>query len=198
MNVPWGFSSFDRVAFGLVNGVWTHPVLDKVMPLVTDLHKIPWVAYGVAPAALAFWLYKGRKHALRVLIVAGLAVGAADLLSYRVLKPWAARPRPAYAGIGAIVRAPVGGKLGFPSNHAMNAAAAASVLSVAYPAAGIVFWSGAGLIAYSRVYVGAHYPFDVLAGMAFGAILGIPWALLMLGGGAGGGSGGGKKKKKKG
>ncbi|MDP3544420.1 MAG: phosphatase PAP2 family protein [Elusimicrobiota bacterium] len=198
MNVPWGFASFDRVAFGLINGVWTHPVLDRVMPLVTDLHKIPWVVYGIAPAAIAFWLYKERKHALRVLVVAAIAVGACDLLSYRVLKPWAARPRPQYAGIGAIVRAPVGGKLGFPSNHAMNAAAAASVLGVAYPAAGIVFWGGAGLVAYSRVYVGAHYPLDVLVGMAVGAVLGIPWAMLMLGGGAGGGSGGGKKKKKKG
>lgn len=197
MNIPWGFGSFDRVAFGLINGVWTHPALDTAMPLVTDPHRIPWVLYGLAPAALAFWLYKGRKHALRVLVVAGIAVGVCDLLSYRVLKPWAARPRPEYAGIGAIVRAPVGGKLGFPSNHAMNAAAAASVLAVAYPSAGFVFWTLAGLIAYSRVYVGAHYPFDVLAGLAFGAVLGTPWAMLMLGGGAGGGSGGGKKKKKR-
>jgi len=194
MSVPWGFGSLDRVAFGLVNGVWTHPVLDKAMPLVTDLHKLPWVAYGVFPAALAFWLHKGRKHALRALVVAGLAVGACDLLAYRVLKPWAARPRPEYAGIGAVMRVPAGGRLGFPSNHAMNAAAAASVLSVAYPAAGLVFWGGAGLIAYSRVYVGAHYPFDVLAGMAFGGLLSWPWALLMLGGGLGGGS---KKKKKR-
>ena len=153
MNIPWGFGSFDRTAFGLINGVWTHPVLDKVMPMVTDPHRFPWLLYGVAPAALGFWLYKGRKHALRVLVVAAIAVGAADLLAYRVIKPWAARPRPEYAGIGAIVRTPVGGRLGFPSNHAMNAAAAASVLGVAYPAAGIVFWAGAGLVAYSRVYV---------------------------------------------
>ena len=197
MNIPWGFGSFDRAAFGLINGVWTHPVLDKVMPMVTDPHRFPWLLYGVAPAALGFWLYKGRKHALRVLVVAAIAVGAADMLAYRVLKPWAARPRPEYAGIGAIVRTPVGGRLGFPSNHAMNAAAAASVLGVAYPAAGIVFWAGAGLVAYSRVYVGAHYPLDVLAGMLFGGLLGVLWAMLMLGGGAGGGSGGGKKKKKR-
>ncbi|MBI2386516.1 MAG: phosphatase PAP2 family protein [Elusimicrobia bacterium] len=190
MSVLGGFASFDRAAFGLINGVWTHPVLDKVMPLVTDPHRVPWLAYGVAPLALGAWLYKGRKHALRVLVVAAIAVGVCDMLAYRVIKPWAARPRPEYAGIGAIVRAPVGGRLGFPSNHAMNAAAAASVLAVAYPSAGIALWAGAGLVAYSRVYVGAHYPFDVLAGMAFGAILGWPWAMLMLGGGA-------KKKKKR-
>lgn len=194
MNLPWGFGSFDRVAFGLINGVWTHPSLDAIMPVITDPHKVPWILYGLAPAALGFWLYKGRKHALRVLVVAVLAVGAYDLLAYRVLKPWAARPRPEYAGIGAIVRVPSGGRMGFPSNHAGNAAAAASVLSVAYPAAGIVFWSVASLVAYSRVYVGMHYPLDVLVGLALGALIGWPWAALMLG--AGGSSGGAKKKKK--
>lgn len=195
MNIPWGFGSFDRVAFGLINGVWTHPSLDALMPVVTDPHKAPWLLYGVAPAALGIWLYKGRKHALKVLVVAALAVGACDLLSYRVLKPWAARPRPEYSGVGAIMRVPSGGRLGFPSNHAGNAGAAAAVLSVAYPAASIVFWSLACLVAYSRVYVGMHFPLDVLAGLAIGAMIGWPWAALMLGGGAAK-TGGGKKKKK--
>ena len=193
MSIPWGFGSFDRVAFGLINGVWTHPLLDKLMPLVTDPHRIPWVLYGLAPAALGFWLYKGRKQALRVLVVAAIAVAASDILAYRVLKPWAGRPRPEHAGIGAVLRAPAGGRNGFPSNHAMNAAAAASVLSTAYPAAGVAFWAGAALVAYSRVYCGVHYPLDVLAGMLFGGLLGYPWAMLMLGGGPGGG----KKKKKR-
>lgn len=193
MNVPWGFGSFDRVFFGLINGVWTHPTLDAIMPVITNLHKVPWFIYGVAPAGLGVWLYKGRKNALRVLVVAAIAVGVCDLLAYRVIKPWAARPRPEYAGIGAIVRGPASGKYGFPSNHAANAGAAASVLSVAYPAAGFVFWSVAGLIAYSRVYCGAHYPFDVLMGLALGGVLSWPWAALMLGGG----SGGSKKKKKR-
>ena len=52
MNIPWGFGSFDRVAFGLINGVWTHPVLDKAMPVITDPQKIPWLLYGVAPVAI--------------------------------------------------------------------------------------------------------------------------------------------------
>lgn len=197
MNIPWGFGSLDRVAFGLINGLWTHPALDAIMPVITDIHKVPWFKFGLAPAALGVWLYKGRKNALRVLVVAALAIGVCDLLAYRVIKPWAARPRPEYARINARVLTPSGGTFGFPSNHATNAGAAAAVLSVAYPAAGLVFWSLAGLIAYSRVYCGQHYPFDVLAGLILGGALSWPWAMLMLGGGAGGGSGGGKKKKKR-
>ena len=69
---------------------------------------------------------------------------------------------------------------------------AAAVLSVAYPSAGIVFWSVAVLIGYSRVYCGAHYPFDVLAGLALGGLLSWPWAMLMLAP-----PGGVPKKKKK-
>lgn len=195
MSISWGLGSFDRAAFGLINGAWTHPTLDAIMPVITNIHKVPWFRYGVAPLSLGVWLYKGRMRALRVLVVAAIAVGVCDLLAYRVIKPWAARPRPEYAGIGAIVRGPSGGRLGFPSNHAMNAAAAASVLSVAYPAAGLAFWSGAALVAYSRVYCGAHYPFDVLAGLAFGGLLSWPWAVLMLGGGAG--KPGGSKRKRR-
>jgi undecaprenyl-diphosphatase len=194
VNVPWGFGSLDRVAFGLINRVWTHPTLDAIMPVITDLHKVPWFRFGVAPAGLAAWLYKGRKNALRVLVVAAIAVGVADQ-SAHYLKRWADRPRPAYAGIGAIERAPSGGRNGMPSSHATNISAAAAVLSVAYPAAGWAFWCVAGLVAYSRVYCGAHYPLDVLAGLALGALIGIPWGMLMLGGG--GSSAGASKKKKR-
>lgn len=193
MSAFWGWlGSVDRAAFGLINGAWTHPSLDAMMPVLTDIHKVLWFKFGVAPAALAVWLYFGRQRALRALVVAVLAVGVCDLLAYRVIKPWAGRSRPEYADIGARILTSQGGRLGFPSNHAANAGATASVLSVAYPGASIVFWSGAGLVAYSRVYCGAHYPFDVLAGLALGGLLSWPWAALMLGGG----SGGSKKKRR--
>lgn len=164
-----------------INRSWTAPSLDAVMPVLTDLHRVPWFIYGVAPAALALWLWKGRRGALKILVVAALAVAASDLAAHRVVKPWAARLRPERAGVAVNVRAPANGTYGFPSNHAANAAAAASVLSVAYPGGTFAFAAIAAVVAYSRVYVGAHYPGDVIGGAILGVLIGWPWALLMLG-----------------
>lgn len=168
----------------LVNRSFEHPFLNAVMPALTDPHRVAWIAYGLTPAALGLWLWRERRRALQVLFVALLALGAADLLAYRALKPWIARPRPESASSAVVLRAPAGGAFGFPSNHAANAAAAAAVLSTAYPGARFVFWALAALIAYSRVYCGAHYPGDVLAGLLLGALIGYPWAAFALRGGS--------------
>ena len=186
--------SADRWLLLKINRDWTAPALDAVMPVITDIHKAPWFFYGAAPALLALWLWKGRRRALKVLVVAALAMGASDLLAHRVIKPWVARPRPERAGVRVVMRAPANGAYGFPSNHAINMGAAAAVLTVAYPGGALAFAGAAALIAYSRVYVGAHYPGDVLAGLALGAGIGWPWAALMLGGAAAGASG--KKRRR--
>lgn len=172
----------DRWLLLKINRDWTAPALDAAMPVITNLHRAPWFAVGVAPALIALWLWKGRKRALRALIVAALAIGAGDQLAHRVIKPWAARPRPERAGVPVVARVTTGGAYGFPSNHAINAGAAAAVLAVAYPGGAFAFAGGAALVAYSRVYVGVHYPGDVIAGLALGVGIGWPWAALMLGG----------------
>lgn len=184
--------SADRWLLLKINRDWTHSSLDALMPVVTDIHKVPWFICGVAPAALGLWLWKGRKRALRVLVAAVIAVAAADAIAYRVIKPWAARLRPERAGVAVDMRGRSGGTNGFPSNHAANAGAAAAVLSIAYPAAAPAFAAAAGLVAYSRVYCGVHYPLDVLGGLLLGIAVGWPWALLMLGG-----DGGPSRKKRK-
>jgi undecaprenyl-diphosphatase len=173
-------ASADRWLLLKINRSWTTPFLDSGLSTLTDLHRLKWFAYGVFPAGVALWLWKGRKRALKVLIVAVLAMAAGDQLAYRVLKPWVARPRPSQPWVDVLRRAPGSGN-GFPSNHAVNMSAAASVLSVAYPAYAVLYWAIALLIAYSRVYVGVHYPLDVLAGLLLGWAIGRPWAGLMLG-----------------
>jgi undecaprenyl-diphosphatase len=185
---------FDHWLFLKINRDWTCACLDALMPVLTDLHKIAWFRWGVAPAAAALWYWREKRRALQVFVVAAVAVGAGDLLAYRAIKPRAERLRPEYSMVGVVKRAPTAGLYGFPSNHAVNAAAAASVLCVAYPAGAFVFAGVAFVLGYSRVYVGAHYPLDVLCGFALGAAIGLPWAWLILG--AGGRGGAGKKKKR--
>ena len=180
MSVLSRLDALDRSLFALLNRAWTHPALDAVMPYVTDPHRVRLIVWFAAPLIAGWWLWRERRRGLRVLVLAALAVGASDLLCYRVLKPWAARPRPEYT-TAAIVRSPVAGRNGMPSNHAANAAAAASVVGTAYPGARLLFWAMALLVAYSRVYCGAHFPADVLVGLLVGALIGLPWARLMLG-----------------
>ncbi len=183
----------DRWLLLKINRDWTAPALDAAMPVITNLHQAPWFIYGVAPVLIGLWLWKGRRRALKVLVVASLAAGAGDQLAHRVIKPWVARPRPERAGVPVVMRAPVGGAYGFPSNHSINMGAEAAVLAVAYPGGAFAFAGAAAVVAYSRVYVGAHYPGDVLAGLALGVGIGWPWAALMLGG-----SGLGAKKRGRG
>lgn len=183
--MSWGnpiaaLAEADRSLLLKINRTWTTPFLDSAMPVVTNLLKEHWFLYAAGPAVLALWLWKGRKRALKVLVVAALAVGSSDFLAYHVIKPWVARPRPEFSVAAVVVRSPNGGRYGFPSNHAANSAAAAAVLSAAYPGLTLVFAGLAGLVGYSRIYVGAHYPFDVLAGWLLGAALGWAWASLLL------------------
>lgn len=164
--------ALDARLFHLINVVWTNSLFDLVLPALTDLHKARFVAFGLAPLGIAYWLYRGRLPALKVLLALCLTVGAADLVAHRLIKPLVHRPRPDPTQMVVILRAPRGGRYGFPSNHAANCFAGAAFLSSVYPALSIPLYALAALVAYSRVYVGVHYPVDVLGGALLGLAMG--------------------------
>jgi undecaprenyl-diphosphatase len=122
----------------------------------------------IIPAALVAF----RRLPVRALVSLALALLLASAVVDGVLKPLVGRPRPFVSDPGVPV---IGGRPGdasWPSGHAANAFAGAYVLSAVAPQARVVWWVLAFAIAYSRVYVGVHYPYDVIAGAAIGAACG--------------------------
>jgi undecaprenyl-diphosphatase len=89
------------------------------------------------------------------------------------------RPRP-YASIAEVDRLMGAVGSSFPSGHAATSAAGLAVLAIAVPRLAPALAVLAAAIAFSRIYVGVHYPSDVLVGAAIGAIVGVAAAWLTL------------------
>lgn len=128
---------------------------------------------------LGYWLWKGRREAVIEAGVLAALVLLADLLGAQV-KHLVERVRPCHVLEGVRQLAGCGGTFSFPSNHAVNTAAAAAFLQVLFPASGWIAWPVVILVGISRVFVGAHYLSDVLCGWLIGAALGVGVALLVL------------------
>ena len=169
------FKALDIKIFFLINQTLSNPVFDSIMPLITN--KNNWVLIIII---LFFYLaiMNGRRGQIALVILI-VVVGLTDSFSTFILKPHIGRTRPSYdiyEYINLLVAK--GGKWSMPSNHAANISAIAVVLSYFYEKMKIPLYSLAVIIAFSRVYVGVHYPADVLVGGVFG--YGIAWLILSL------------------
>lgn len=121
-----------------------------------------WVAVG----AIIAWRTK-RWHDFATLAIALLVT---TIVADYILKPIVHRTRP-FNAIAAV--AVIGGRphdASFPSGHAANSFAAALVMSVMVPRLRVLWWTLAAAIAFSRVYVGVHYPADIVGGAVIGTI----------------------------
>lgn len=162
----------DKFLFTKINGVWTSNFLDSIMPVLTDLHKELWFQI-LAPAFVFYWLSKKRWHALHIFAGMVLAFALSDTISHRAIKPLFQRDRPHNVMSETVqLRSHKHAGYSFPSNHAANMFSIGTFLGGVYPTMRFVFWGIALLIAYSRVYVGVHFPFDVLGGALLGIFCG--------------------------
>lgn len=126
---------------------------------------------GTIWLVLGFVLAVRRRARARGAWQLALAVGLTSLLVNDVLKPAVARSRPFDLTAGEvrlIDRRPGGAS--FPSGHAANAAAGAFAVGRLWPEGNAVLWILAVSIGLSRVYVGAHYPLDVIGGALVGLL----------------------------
>jgi undecaprenyl-diphosphatase len=144
-------------------GWWTSPVLDQVIPWVTHLGSTAALGLFI----LMSWVLTREKKVLGSLLLLG-AIQSAIVYGLKFL---IRRPRP-LAVDEALARLP-GGSMevfdpSFPSAHALNAFLMAAVLAWWFPRYRVAFFLIAAFIGWTRIYLGMHYPTDVLAGGLIG------------------------------
>lgn len=170
---------WDTELFIYLNGLHTPP-LDVAMYWITD--RLFWV-----PFYLLIILFVYKHYGLPgfwLLAAVGLSVSLADQFTSNLMKPYFARPRPCYdpdlLRVVHVVRG-CGGQFGFASSHASTTFALATSLWLFLRRTFRYTWlmfGWAALVSYSRIYVGVHYPVDLVVGATAGAI--IAWLVYLL------------------
>ncbi|CAM5534034.1 hypothetical protein SAVIM338S_04169 [Streptomyces avidinii] len=138
-----------------------------------------WSEYGLFVFGVLFiavwWRSRGRQdpRAVALAVLAPLATAVAYVAS-ELVKSSVDEERPCRAVAGAaasLLKCPATGDWSFPSNHATIAGAAAVALALAVRRLALPAGALALLMAFSRVFVGVHYPHDVAMGLLLGASL---------------------------
>lgn len=163
----------DTKAYHFVHDAIKNSFLDKWMPIVTDINNWKWL---LIIGWLALFILGGKKGRLVCIIIIVTILLADNLTSY-IIKPFFGRIRP-----NVLLEITTEGgqsrsySLSFPSNHAANIFALAMVLSWYYRKLFLLWFTIAVIVGFSRVYVGVHYPLDVVAG----ALVGITCAICVI------------------
>ncbi len=133
--------------------------------------KSTWYIPG---GILVLWLLLkgGRRGQLLVLFLI-LGVVISDQFTSGLMKPWFERMRPCKALSGFRLLDHCGSLYGFPSSHAANSAVVATLGALILKRCKFVWAALAALIGYSRIYVGVHYPGDVLVGWIVGILIAV-------------------------
>jgi undecaprenyl-diphosphatase len=166
---------WDERIFRLLNEDWLHPILDRLLPFVSDARTftLPLLMAAIVIVSV------GRMRGLRFLGLAVVSVVVADAIGTYIFKYSLLRARPCIAL--ADVRLLVGctSLPSFPSNHAVNTSVLATLATLHMPRLWLPAMAVAFLVGYSRVYVGAHYPLDVLAGSMLGIVVALAFSGVM-------------------
>ncbi len=168
-------TNLDTELFLFLNGLhvdW----LDPIMTFISG--KITWAPFYLILLFLVIKKYK--KQSILVLIGVVILIVCSDQISSGIFKPIFERPRPCHnEAIKDLVYLPnghCGGAYGFISSHACNCFALAvfitHVLKKYYRKIAYIMYIWASLVAYSRIYMGVHYPGDIIVGAVVGIIVG--------------------------
>jgi undecaprenyl-diphosphatase len=166
--------NIDLWLFHLLNKGIANPIFDFVMPIVTN-QKIFLPVYLIG---LVLLIWKGGKRGRIAALILILTVIASDYLSSQVIKSYVGRLRPCHTLLDVRLLVGCGPGKSFPSSHAVNNFAMATILAYFYRKYQWYFWSFASIVAFSRVYVGVHYPLDIFGGALVGFVVGMIFILI--------------------
>ncbi len=164
---------FDKNLVVAVNQ-WHNPTLDFIMRWSSDT-KI-WIPFYAFLIGLLVWKL-GWKQALIVILGVVLVIIISDQITSSFMKPFFARLRPCHVEtLRLSLPDGCGGKYGFASSHAANTFGLATTfyffLKKHLPSiVWLFFW--AAFVSFSRIYLGAHYLTDILAGASVGIVAGV-------------------------
>jgi undecaprenyl-diphosphatase len=168
--------SFDLAIFYFINHSLSTGFLDKFFSIITDVNN--WYIAYIILAGIAF--FKGRARGKILVVGLILLIIVTDQTGFRILKELFERVRPCNALTDVITPLGCAGGYSFPSNHALNNFAAATFISRLFPNYKWIVFIVALMIAISRIYLGVHYPSDILAGALIGVIFGYLFSLAAL------------------
>ncbi|MFA5916387.1 MAG: phosphatase PAP2 family protein [Burkholderiales bacterium] len=178
---------FDRTAFAWINSDWSNPVFDAAMPWITHIGDgvsvWPWIVF--TGALLAWQLARsmesgpGKGRVRPIMQAAGLAclcmasIYGVNAAAYTGLKHLSQRSRPftqqaVVLRVSPATASALGNDTSFPSGHTANAFMLAALLAERLRRKRYYLYGMAVLVGFSRIYLGVHYPGDVLAGGALG------------------------------
>lgn len=169
--------NIDRQLFFFLNGGLQNPLFDVLMPFVTDLNRKP-IALVVVAILWLLLLWKGGTRGRIAALLLIPTITLSDQLNSSWLKYIIERPRPCHELWDLHLLVGCGSGYSFPSSHAVNNFAGALVLSYFLPRWTWAFFTFAAIVAFSRIYVGVHYPSDIVAGAIVGLAIGAVVILL--------------------
>ena len=164
----------DKELFLVLNGLHS-PFFDTIMVLISS----KWIWFPLYAVLIGLIIRSEKKRSWWAILFLVLTVALSDLISVHLFKDVFERLRPSHdlslEGLVHLVNNHKGGKFGFVSSHAANAFSMAIFFAFFFRNKAFTYFivSWATIVSYSRIYLGVHFPADIICGALLGTFIGV-------------------------